>query len=139
MLMLLFCVGNEQFVMDCDPIVEIFPKVNLKVVSHLSPSIVGLMNYGGIFVPVLDTSLLIGGVLSENALDTRIVLVTHEGLKNGGFLGLICQKAIATIELDKQQFVSAGTSVEQKPFLGGFYSGGVQPIQYFDVTKVSVL
>jgi chemotaxis-related protein WspB len=132
MLMLLFYVGNEQFALDCDLIIEIFPKVNLKAISHMPPCFAGLMNYGGIPVPVIDVVQLIENRSSGSSMHTRIVLLKHHTIESSNFLGLICEKAIATIEVEFSQFIDSGLKPEEKPYLGGIYSDGSKSIQYFD-------
>lgn len=133
MLMLLFYVGNEQFALDCNLIIEIFPKVILKAISHMPPYFVGLMNYGGIPVPVIDIVQLMENRSSGNSMHTRIVLLKHHTIESSNFLGLICEKAIATMEVEFSQFVDSGLKSKEKPYLGGIYSDGSKSIQYFDI------
>jgi chemotaxis-related protein WspB len=133
MLMLLFYVGQERFALDCDLIVEIFPKVNLKAVPHEPLYIAGLMNYGGIPVPVIDTVQLIDNRPSGNSMHTRIVLLKHQSLENDNFIGLICEKAISTIEAELTKFVKTGLRSKETPYLGGIYTDGPNSIQYFDI------
>jgi chemotaxis-related protein WspB len=132
MLMLLFYVGQERFALDCELIVEIFPKVNLKVIQQESPYIAGLMNYGGIPVPVIDTVQLIENCPSGNSMHTRIVLFKYRSLESENYTGLICEKAISTIDVELSQFKTALKSTE-KPYLGGIYTDGPNSIQYFDI------
>jgi chemotaxis-related protein WspB len=133
MLMLLFYVGNERFALDCDNVIEIFPKVNLKPIPHEPPYIAGLMNYGGIPVPVIDTVQLIENRPSGNSMHTRIVLLKHQSLESDNYIGLICEKAISTIEAELSQFVKTGLRSKDKLYLGGIYTDGPNSIQYFDI------
>lgn len=133
MLMLLFYIGHDRYALDCEPIVEIFPKVNLKTIPDMPPYMAGLMNYGGNPIPVIDTVFLVEEHPSGNAMHTRIVLTKHSSSETPGFLGLICEKAISTIDVDLNHFISTGIKFKEKPFLGGIYTEGPVSIQYFDV------
>lgn len=133
MLMLLFYVGQERFALDCDLIVEIFPKINLKPIPSEPSYITGFMNYGGIPVPVIDTVQLIENRPSENSMHTRIVLLKYQSFENDSFIGLICEKAISTIEAELSQFIRIGLKSNEKPYLGGMFTDGPNSIQYFDV------
>jgi chemotaxis-related protein WspB len=135
MLMLLFYVSNECFALSCDSIVEVFPKVHLKKGQGMPNYIAGVMNYGGGPVFVIDTAQLIENRPAGSALHTRIVLISAN-LSGSNFLGLICEKAITTMEADLSQFVNPGFKFKDRPFLGGIYSQGLSSVQYFDAAEL---
>lgn len=135
--MLLFYVGNEQYALDCDYIIEIFPKVKLKKLSHLPDYVAGLMNYAGTPVPVIDVAQLIENHPSSSAMHTRIVLLNQSPREDEtNMLALICEKVTATIDVEKSQFIDSGIKVKELPFLGGIYSHGEKSIQYFNVKEL---
>jgi chemotaxis-related protein WspB len=133
MLMLLFYIGDDQFAIDCNLIIEIFPKINLTTVSKMPFNFAGLMNYGGIPVPVIDVVHLVENRHSTNSMHTRIVLLQHPSFGTTTYLGLICEKAFATIDLERSQFRDSGIKSKERSFLGGIYTGESKTIQYFDV------
>src|SRR5262249_39492260 len=108
-------------------------------IPDMPPYVVGLMNYGGNPIPVIDTVLLVEGRPSGNAMHTRIVLIKHPSFESPGFLGLICEKAIASIDVDISQFISTGVKPKEKPFLGGIYTEGSISVQYFDIKQLKDL
>ena|ERR1700722_12846803 len=135
MLMLLFYVSSECLALSCDSIVEVFPQVHLKKGNGLPDYIAGVMNYGGTPVFVIDTVQLVENRPASSSLHTRIVLISAN-INGSNFLGLICEKAITTMEADLSQFVSPGFKFKDKPFLGGIYTQGLSSIQYFDTDEL---
>lgn len=133
MLMLLFYVGNSRFALNSEYIVEIVPKVDLKQIPHAPSYLPGLLNYGGIPVPVIDTVRLIEDRSSGNSMHTRIVLLKHPSFEKINYLALICEKAVTAVDLEMSQFVSTGLRSEEQPYLGGIYTEGLDTIQYFDI------
>lgn len=134
MLMLLFYCGSECYALECEPVVEIFPKVKLKPIPGIKnhASLVGLLNYGGKPVPVVDLCLLIEKRPSSDSMHTRLILVNagqHQ-------LALMAEKVTETAHLEKDQFVEMGLQIKDLPFLNGVYSAGDKSILYFDLDKL---
>lgn len=131
MLMLLFYCGAECFALDCEPVIEIFPQVKLKTIAGLKKHdcLVGLLNYGGKPVPVVDLCLLIDKRPSSDSMHTRLILVEIDK----HLLALMAEKVTETAVLKKEQFMESGLKLKELPFLNGVYSSGDKAIQYFDL------
>lgn len=138
MLYLIFYCGNDCFALNCDQIVEVFPKVLLnKIPGHrdeVPPYLVGLFNYGGRPIPVFDLCLLIEKRPVQEALNSRLVL-----LENGGkYFALLAEKVIETMDLEPTQFIPSGLALEALPFLNGVYSQEERSIQLFELERFMV-
>src|SRR5436189_2213983 len=93
MLILTFRVGSEAFALDTQQVVEVTPWVHLRPIPHAPAYVVGLCQFRGDVVPVIDLARLLGPVLSEPRLNTRIIIVrllTDEGGQR--LLGLLAER-----------------------------------------------
>lgn len=135
MLMLLFYCGSECYALDCEPVIEIFPKVKLKPIPGLKnhASLVGLLNYGGKPVPVVDLCLLIEKRPCSDSMHTRLILIDRDQ----HLLALMAEKVTETADLKREQFVESGLQMKELPFLNGVYNADDKSILYFDLAKLS--
>ncbi len=120
MLMLLFYVGEERYACICDNIVEIIPQVPLKKIALAPEYVPGLLNYGGMPVPVVDFSLLCAGRGSASYLSTRIIIFRRQ-IENRPeeTLGLMAERVTDTIDRNPMDFVSSGFSLREAKYVGG--------------------
>lgn len=135
MLMLLFFSGPNCFALDCQPVVEVFPKVKLQKVPGQNKSqieVAGLLNYGGKPIPVIDICQLIERRQSSDALHTRIVLIQ---LDENRCVALLAEKVIEVLDLDPSRFHDANIKLEGLPFLKGILNEGDRSIQFFDLKE----
>ncbi len=130
MLMLLFTIGKEHYALNSEYVVEIVPKVPLKIISHPEKALVGLLNYAGSSVPILDLSQLIIQQASSSAMHTRIVLLHYKHPTEGAILlGVIAEQVVEAKRLDKNSFVDSSINLACFPFFGGTYQDKGRSIQ----------
>lgn len=119
MLFVLFQLGKDRYALEASRVVEVLPRVDLKDLPCAPRGVVGLLNYRGNPVPVIDLSQMATGCPASDRLSTRVILV--EWLGHGGTvhrLGLIAERATETMKLEESDFVSPGVSVPEAPYLG---------------------
>lgn len=120
MLMVLFYVGKDIFACDSEPIVEVVPKVILKKIPHAPEFCAGILNFGGLPVPVVDFSKIIENRPSVDSMHTRIMLFKNPDSENPApVLGIIAEKVTETTEREASDFLDPGVQVKDLPFLGG--------------------
>ncbi len=132
MLLLLFYCGSECFALDCETIIEVFPKVKLKKIpgqSEKDAFLAGLLNYGGKPIPVIDICQMIEKRPCSHSMHTRLILVATES----HLLAIMAEKVTETVDLSREQFVDSGLQLKGLPFLHGVYSEGDRSIQFFDL------
>lgn len=118
--MLLFYVGKEIFACDSEPIVEIVPKVILKKIPHAPKFFAGLLNFGGIPVPIIDFSELIENRPSGDSMHTRIILFKNPDSENPApVIGIIAEKVTQTTDQELTSFVESGLKLKELPYLSG--------------------
>lgn len=120
MLMLLFYVGRDCYALDCEYVVEIIPRVKLKNIPHAPDYFSGLLNFGGMPIPVIDICQIIQGRPSAPCLHTRIILLNYfSPVGESSYLGMIAEKVTESVDREKSEFIDPGLVVKDLPFLGG--------------------
>ena len=136
MLMLIFHASKDKYCCSCDHVVQIIPKVTLKIVPHLSQKVAGMLNYAGKSIPVIDFSVLMGGDPCKNSMHTRIIILNNPNLKSSvDTLAILAEKVIETKELDVNQFIESGLKVEDASYLDGIFNKNGESIQQILVDK----
>jgi len=137
MLLLLFEIGEGRYAIGTNEIVEIIPLVKTKKIPMAPNYIVGLMNYRGTPVPVVDLSLLIESSPSEPRLSTRIILVRFSTENNEKhLLGLIAQQITETIKTKLKSIPSSGVLMDEALYLDKFETDDKGMVQWFDIKKM---
>lgn len=131
MLLVLFQLGNDQYALDSSRVIKIIPMVILKPVSSSASPIVGVFNYGGKLVPVIDLRELIQRKPCERLLSTRIILVKPpEDGNNASILGLMAEKVTDTITKNQQDFTASEFQDINSLYLGDMIHDDQGMIQY---------
>jgi chemotaxis-related protein WspB len=138
MLFLLFRLGNDPYAVDVRQVVEILPVVNWKTVPQTVPGILGVINYLGRMVPLLDLSTCVIGAPSRLLMSTRIVLIQYGEEQSGGphLLGLLVEEAVRTFSGSLENFSETGIQVETAPYLGPVITSEEGTIQFVDVERL---
>ena len=138
MLVLTFRVAEVPYAVAVRRVVEVVPRVALRVVPHAPSYLAGLLRYRGGAVPVVDLGLLMGDSACQERLDTRIILVDG-GLHGGrgpGFLGLIAERVEDVQVVDESKRASAGLEIERAPYLGLVYETDEGLLQLIEPSKI---
>jgi chemotaxis-related protein WspB len=137
MLFLLFQLGNDRYVLDVQQIAEVLPLVNIKLIPQARPAIAGVFNHRGAPVPVIDLNQLMSNTPAQQRFSTRIILVRYPG-KSGQMhlLGLIAEHVKETVRRDAKDFVEAGVSADDAPYLGPVASDAIGLVQWIQVDKL---
>jgi chemotaxis-related protein WspB len=129
MLLLLFEIDNGQYALNINQIIEIVPLVKLTKIPTTP--------YRGNGIPVIDLCQLIDNVPFEDALSTRIIVISYP-IKNKGKtpLGLIANNVTETIRTKLSKPPPTGVLMDKT-----LYDGEVPPetadmIQWFDIKKM---
>lgn len=137
MVMLLFHVGEERYACECDRVLEVIPRVPLKLVAHAPPFLAGLLRYAGLLVPVLDFVQLRDGRPSVNVLSTRIMMI--QGTSQGAIrqlMGLMVECLTETLPQTKADFTQHNMNFQNAPYLTGVYDDHRGVIQMVDTERL---
>ena len=116
-LFLLFSVGPARYALPVDRIVEIVPLVDVQPIPQAPDPVLGLMNYRGRPVPVIDLRLQFLREPSERNLSTRIVVVWWDH-PQGPLVGLMAEKATETDKFPESEFLDQSIQLPQALQLG---------------------
>jgi chemotaxis-related protein WspB len=119
MLFLLIRLGNERYALDASQMVEVLPLLNIRIIPQSPPEISGIIDYRGASMPVIDLSRLLLQRPASSKLSTRI-LVTQYLDEQGAthLLGLIAENATGMTRREPSEFIPAGVSSSETPYLG---------------------
>jgi|SRR5579872_545352 len=116
---LLFQVREEWYALDVKHVVEVLPLVKFKRVVHAPAGLLGVFNYHGSAVPLIDVGELIAGTRTVEKMSTRIILAYCSKDFGGAFhLGLMVEELMDTLRRTEADFIDSGTAVATSPRFG---------------------
>jgi len=141
-------------------IVEVVPRVGLRLIPHAPPFLVGLLGYRGNVVPVIDLGMLMDGIPCRDRLSTRIILVNDAGgdhnrvkeapgesnenssrspsspMRDQSLLGLIGEQVSDLFHTKPEQVVPSPVRLAKVPFLDALVQTDQGTIQLIAVEGV---
>ncbi len=117
---LLFRAGADHYAVSLVAVEEVLPQVELKSTPLAAPGVVGVMDWHGVAVPVVDLSLILTGAAVPDRLGSRIVRIRH-GFGPGGeprYLGIRVEGATEVASWEESEFQPPGVSVPGARWLG---------------------
>jgi chemotaxis-related protein WspB len=133
MLFLVFSLGNDRYAVDATQVVEILPLVNRKSLPGAPPGVAGIIDYRGNPAPLLDLSELVLGTPCRKWMSTRIVMINYLDADPPRMLGLLAEGATGTIRLDERDFLPAGLTTDDAPYLGPIANSAEASLQRIDL------
>jgi chemotaxis-related protein WspB len=119
MLFILFRLGKERYALEAAHVIEVIPRLPLRLLPGTPDYVAGLFNFRGTVVPVLDLDTLTLGAPCPEQLSTRIILINYT-LKSGvkRVLGLIAEAVTDAVKKEPSEFMASGMAAGQAPHLG---------------------
>jgi chemotaxis-related protein WspB len=136
MLFLIFELGHDRYALPAALIAEVLPVVRVKRVPYAPAGVIGVFNYRGAPVPVIDLSELTLGRPAAPHLSTRLIVVSYpDGADKNKphLLGLIAERATDTMQRDPVDFVPSGITTGRAPYLGHVTTSSHGVVQRIDV------
>lgn len=133
MLFLLMQLDGNRYALDVGQIAEVLPLVALNAVPGAPHGIAGVVDYGGMPVPVIDLSQLLVNRSASRRLNTRLVIVHYRSGERQHLLGLIAERATEMMRRDPADFQDSGIDAASPPRLGPVALDAGGPIHRLDV------
>ncbi len=117
---LLFRAGADHFAVPLVTVEEVLPQVELKSTPLAAPGVVGIMDWHGAAVPVVDLSVILTGAPVPDRLGSRILRIRY-GAGPGGearYLGIRVEGATEVAAWEESDFQPPGVSVPEARWLG---------------------
>ncbi|MES1983132.1 MAG: chemotaxis protein CheW [Pseudomonadota bacterium] len=132
-----FKINDDRYVLEAKDIIEVVPYAKLKRVPQAPPYVVGLLNYRGETVPVIDICFLMGDRLCELKLSSRIALVNYrDGSGLSVCIGLLIEHLTETVRFNEQDFSDSGVTLKDNPYLGRVIIDNNSIVQMVDIKKI---
>ncbi len=137
MLLLTFRVAEDAYAVDASQVVEVVPRVDLRVVPHAPAFLAGLFHYRDAIAPVIDLSILMGAGKCANRLSTRIILV-HAPVagRPTGLLGLMAERVDDLRSVSSDRIVFPSMPLPEAPYLGPIVQADDLLVQLITVDRV---
>ena len=137
MLLLSFHIGSEGYTLAAKDIVEILPLTRIKEIPQAPDFVLGLLDYRGSPIPVIDLCQLTEHRSCKKVLSSRIILVNYlDANKQPHILGITAEKVTETIELKHKDFNDSGITIEEAPFLGAVTNKDDSIIQFIEINNL---
>jgi chemotaxis-related protein WspB len=137
MLFIMFQLGTDRYAIEADQVVEVLPLVHTKQVPHSPPGIVGIFDYHGEPVPLLDLSELALGRPSRQWMSTRIILTRYRQ-KAGELhlLGVLAERATELLRRPESDFKEPGVAIDGAPYLGAVLTEAGGIVQRIEIGRL---
>lgn len=119
MLYLLFHLDADRYAFPAKDVKEVLPLVSTKALPGAPAGIVGVVNFRGVAVPVLDLALLALGRPSARRVSTRLLVVDYphpDGRER--LLGVTVERATEMIAREPAEFRPIGVATAGARYLG---------------------
>lgn len=138
MLLLMLRVADDLYAIRAGRVVEVVPQVPLRNLPHSPQFLVGLFDYRGCVVPVVDLGLLMGRRACTPRLSTRIVVVDAAVQPSNGrhLLGLVAEQVSDVKRFDDDQVVFPPMGLEQARYLGSIVRAEEGLVQVIEVDRI---
>jgi chemotaxis-related protein WspB len=132
-----FYVDSNRFVLPAKDVIAIVPIVTLHEVPKAPEYVVGILNYHGESVPVIDIRALITGDITEQRLSTRIAIVKFSPAKHKQrLIGLLSEKLTEVMRIDESQFQPSGMTNASTGYLGDVITDSRGILQRLKVSEL---
>jgi len=137
MLFLCFSIDNERYALPTAKVRLVIPRVSIKRLHQAPDWILGLINYHGLNVPVIDLCQLSIGKKAKSRLSSRIILVYYTAYDDTEhLLGLLAEQVNETIQRDVEEFKSTGVELPEIPYFDGVAHDQDGMIQWVEVDSL---
>lgn len=108
-------IGDDAYALPATAVDKVLPYAVLKPLPGAVRGLVGVLNYQGQSVPVVDLGLLFQGVHTPEAFGSRIILCQVPGLRSGR-VGILVGCVDGVSAIAEGSFISPGATAD--PCLG---------------------
>jgi len=130
-------VDNNRYALSAKDVIAIVPVVSLHEVPKSPDYIVGILNYHGDSVPVVDVRALLAGNKSKNRLSTRIVVIKfYADNKGQRLIGLLAEKLTEVARVDESEFKASGVQNNDASYLGDVLTDDLGILQRLTVSEL---
>lgn len=134
-----FAIGDDRYVVDAGRVLEVLPLVRWTESAPSADGVVGLFDFHGRIVPVLDLALRLRGRTTQPSRQSRILLAVMPG--PGGApapCGLVAERVLGVGRRDVSAFRPVPIDAGAMPGIGGVTSDAAGIVQRIDLDMLRV-
>lgn len=136
MLVLIFQASNQSYALEVSCVEEVIPCVSLRPLSGAPEGVVGVLNYRGAVIPVVDLSSWMGGSPARNRLSTRMAIL-RVGTNGVCFhFALLVEGATETKTVNSADIHPLQVAEGKIPCLGGIFVTQGEMVQLINPQKL---
>lgn len=136
MLLVKFKIGNDYYAINTDDVIEIIPALTFRTIPGTPDFFVGIFDYRGQILPVIDMCQLTINRPAASCLSTRVILLTFPLKNRTAVLGLMAEDVTNVIDLEESCFQETGIASELAPYLGPICEHEGHFIQLIQIEKL---
>jgi len=126
MQLLTFTAGGQTYAIEARSVVEVLPAVPVRSVPRLPDYVLGVVDYRGRLIPVIDLAKRLIDEFSTRRLSTRLLVVDVPGRAPSDpsrqatrpRLGIIAENMVSTLRSDEVDTVFPAMHLENSTYLG---------------------
>ncbi len=137
MLYLLIQIDDELYGVEARPVVEILPIIRWRRLPQAPAGILGVINFHGEAVPVLDLNQILTGQPSRRHVSTKIIVFDYQkDFENTFHLAVVVERILETITIPEDGFVESGVATPGAPYAGPIAMTPRGVVQRLDLDRV---
>lgn len=141
MQLLTFSVAGQDYAVESRRVIEVLPLVPARPIPRTPDYLVGVFNYRGRLVPLVDLGLRLAGRGLEQRLSTRVIVVEPAAkLAHGAStplrLGLVAENVVSICGAEQADAALPPLALEDAPYLGRMLRIRGRIIQTLDVDRI---
>ncbi|WP_152054438.1 chemotaxis protein CheW [Tautonia marina] len=136
MMILTFEAGGERYGVDVSLVEEVVPRVALRRLPYASSAVVGLLDYRGEVVPVVDLGRLVDALTCEGRFSTRVIL--FGAYQDGRRIGLAAERVSELAQVSSVDLTTLASPVQRVGYLGPVARIDGQLVQLIDPSRLLV-
>lgn len=130
MLVLIVHIGSDRYALEAGRVAEVVPLISVTSLPRAADCVMGLCNFRGRSVPIIDLCQLFANRPCRALLSTRTVMVN---CAPGKLLGLLAERVTQTIKRDPEEFQTTSVADQRSHCLRGVATDGDGMLHLIDV------
>ncbi len=106
-------IQGENYAIETTFIVEIIPIVKVIEIQDLKKPIIGVINYRGNIIPLIDFNLIISDILSNKLFSTRIVIINFNQIQ----FALLIENITDILEFNQENKIKSNINYQLSEFI----------------------
>jgi len=133
MLIIPFNIENDMFALGIGNITEIIPVVNIITIPDSNKFIIGMINYRGNIIPLIDLKKIISGTDTNFFLSSRIIIIKENDTNANAVL---IEKLTDTMEIEEKNIDYDSAELVRSAYLKGLIKYNNQIIKLLNTDSI---